>query len=145
MTQKDKELLIKDLCARLPYGVICKSKYIEYDDEDGNDVEYDKIGKLESVNAETVFIDNYPCEFEETTLYLRPMSSMTEEEKMYVNELIYNKDGLFLSPIPTWVINECDIDKYIDFCNSKHLDWRGLIPMGLALPAPDGMYNTKNE
>ena len=130
MTNEEKQLLLKDLCARLPYGVKvqpCGSafphKFIGYDKGLAR-IDTDQRYELDDIKP-----------------YLRPMSSMTDEEKMYVNELIYDKNGLFLSPIPTWVINECDIDKYIDFCNSKHLDWCGLISKGLALPAPEDMYN----
>ena len=140
MTTEQKQLLIKDLSARLSHGVRCFIK---------DDYDVSRDGTLYEMD-----LDDETCGFKDTGIaqgywytnvvnvkpYLRPMSSMTDEEKMYVNELIYDKDGLFLSPTPTWVINECDIDKYIDFCNSKHLDWRGLIPMGLALSAPDGMY-----
>ena len=137
MNKQDKELLLKDLCARLPYGVKVQIK--------ANNC-YDGINTLNFDDLNS-FVKNCPRDedwYDVVTSikpYLRPMPSMTDEEKMYVNELIYDKDGLFLSPIPTWVINECDIDKYIDFCNSKHLDWRGLISKGLALPAPEDMYN----
>lgn len=141
MTQEKKQLLLKDLCARLPYGVkICACGNKEYTailkgvvgDEFFLQFDYQKTEVTKKADTYNI---------KEIKPYLRPLSSMTDEEKMYVNELIYDKDGLFLSPIPTWVINECDIDKYIDFCNSKHLDWCGLISKGLALPAPEGMYN----
>lgn len=121
----NKELLLNDLCARLPY-----KPQVVYN------------GVTETLSTLHIFdMTHLKEECVDIKPYLRPMSSMTEEEKMYVNELIYDKDGLFLSPIPTWVINECDIDKYIDFCNSKHLDWRGLVSKYLALPALEGMYN----
>ena len=143
MTQKDKELLLKDLCARLPYGVIC------------NNPEGD--GHLCSIN-QTIFGTNYgininptkrdhfnDSENEEQIIkpYLRPMSSMTEEEKVVINDLVYNKENSFLSPIPIWVINESDIETYIDFCHEHHLDWRRLIEKGLAFEAPEGMYKTE--
>lgn len=140
MKEQDKELLLKDLCSRLLYGVmvqvISKHPVILGDGSESDELDepYDVLLTIDDHGSLVDFfngdwvIDIKP--------YLRPMSSMTEEEKMYVNELIYDKDDSFLSLISIWVI-----DKYIDFCNSKHLDWRGLIEKGLALPATDGMYN----
>ena len=142
--EKDlKQLLLKDLCARLPYGVICHT-------EEGD-------GHLCSIN-QTIFGTEYglninplkrdyfnDSETDEQAIkpYLRPMSSMTDEEKEVVNKLIYNRETIWLSPFPVWVINESDIEKYIDFCNSHQLDWRSLIEKGLALEAPEGMYKTE--
>ena len=115
MTNKEKQLLLKDLCARLPYGVYGNVR----DPEEKDDFQpFEILGIKEDlvwVRNTILKVDHFDT-IEVVKPYLRPMSSMTDEEKMYVNELIYDKDGLFLSPIPTWVINECDIDKYIDFC-----------------------------
>ena len=62
--------------------------------------------------------------------YLRPMSSMTEEEK---------KEERKLWDIVTTTRNDLHY-LYTDFLVSHHFDYRGLIPMGLALEAPEGMY-----
>lgn len=136
MTKQDKELLLKDLCARLPYCVYIGDEYANKWELVGIEIDENTV-MFKQQSGENLGI----TPIEGVKPYLRPMSSMTNEEKKYVNELIYDKDGLFLSPTPIWVINECDIDKYVDFCNSKHLDWRGLISKGLALPAPEDMYN----
>lgn len=127
MKENLKQLLLKDLCARLPYGL----KY-NFGGNDGCDYTMDKISLI-------AVDDAFPIE--DCKPYLRPMSNMTDEEKEIINNLIYHDS--FLSPIPIWVINEYDIEEYIDFCNSHHLDWRGLIEKGLALEAPDGMYKTE--
>lgn len=127
MTQEDKELLLKDLCARLPYGV--RYKHLAWDDERGEEC---IAAKIYSINLdgyvkncyddETVYIDNV-CP------YLFPLSSMTEEEKEEYCQLqqrvIYNSKG---------VINE-DVTKYINWCYKKHLDINNLIPMELAIDA----------
>lgn len=126
MTQEEKQLLLKDLCARLPYKVILNVDNGKYRE--------DKKIWPDLFNSDTLW-DAKP--------YLRPMSSMTEKERKIVNKLIYNKESIWTSPIPVWVIDESDIEKYIDFCNSHHLDYRGLIPMGLALEAPEDMYKTE--
>jgi len=116
MTQEEKQLLLKDLCARLPYnvkGLINGWEGIIYP----HDIE-DLYKDLRTIKP-----------------YLRPMSSMTEEEKFeYDRILSIEHEGYLL------IEEVLDI---IDFYNSKHLDYRGLIPMGLALEASEGMYNIK--
>lgn len=120
MTNEEKQLLLVDLCARLPYGVIglytwkCKESYNR--ELTGN--LYDELCSSWNSTEDSQFLP-----------YLRPMSSMTEDEKNYMEELSDFK---------------CTPDKAsqkIDFYNSHHVDYRGLIPMGLAIEAPEGMYN----
>ena len=112
MTQEDKELLLKDLCARLPYGV----KY-NFSGNEGCDYELDIITRI-SVD------DAFPIE--DCKPYLRPMSSMTEEEWKEYNQTI-GKSFSFTNEV--------------DWLNSHHFDYRGLIEKGLALESPEGMYN----
>ena len=115
MTKEEKELLLKDICARLPYEVIVKYKSRE---KEGN-------VKITSGNI------GYVAElgngwWKECKPYLRPMSSMTEEEKGHCDYLILHMED--------WL-------SYYDYLNSRYLDYRGLIEKGLALEAPEGMYN----
>ena len=115
MTQEDKELLLKDLCARLTYDVLVLNK-------DG-DVESFTWQELKE------FGDGYISK-----PYLRPMSSMTkEEEKEYINidNLSYSCPMVY-AHFPAF--------KRIDWLNAHHFDYRGLIPKGLAIEAPKGMY-----
>lgn len=136
MTQKDKELLLRDLCTRLPYGVKI------YSDIGGDNTLLGIYGDRVFTTCEEPDKHNdYPIECIKP--YLRSMSFMTEKEIEIVNNLIYNKENIWTSPIPVWVINESDIEKYIDFCNLHHLDYRGLIEKGLALEAPEDMYKTE--
>ena len=141
MTQEEKELLLKDLCARLPYGVIC-----------------DRLGKpkkLLSISPYKVFcceFDNgeyMPSEYglDNFKPYLRPMESMTEEEAKEWHATFESVYDLVPGGDPD---NEDDYDdncheepgiESYDYLNAHHFDYRGLIPMGLALPAPEGMYN----
>ena len=151
MTQEDKELLLKDLSARLPYGVICNDNRHGSGRVTNIDITPDDI---EHKNPKVVL---YYFDFDECgglkncKPYLRSMSSMTEEEKKE-----------FLSFFPgclgdQWLdleretveLYECSrtIKLYIsdnvcmiDWLNAHHFDYRGLIPMGLALEAPEGMY-----
>ena len=142
MTQKDKELLLKDLCARLPYGVIIQ----EYNEEHGySDNELNTIGigyfSIHEASVEGTWINR----IENVRPYLRPMSSMTEEEKeelyhYYCNEIA---DNLNTSNL-TWEIRCCISNSFgTDWLNAHHFDYRGLIENGLALEAPEGMYNLK--
>ncbi|MDY6394570.1 MAG: hypothetical protein SPL07_07070 [Bacteroidales bacterium] len=122
MTQEDKELLLVDLCARLPYGVKCIN--IRWP-RDGH-VEISNI----NTNSQKVQIFEDWCDINDCKPYLRPMSSMTEEEKTELWELL-RKLGM-----------TADV-KRLDWLNKKMFDYRGLIPKGLALEALEGMYNAK--
>ena len=110
MTQEEKDLLLKDLCGRLPYGV-----KIQVNDR----VEtLEGIGILDNVAEYGSFLS---CDIEEIKPYLFPLSSMTEEQIKEVNKL----SGLRVFPNP-YIVNW-----YLE----NHIDIYGLIPKGLALDA----------
>ena len=118
MTKEEKELLFKDLCARLPYKV----KYY-LDGYDGCDYIMDKV----SLNA-----------IENIKPYLFPMSSITDEQKntfsgkvSILNAFI---DGSICLSEDEELISE-DIIELFDFLNKNHFDYRGLIEKGLAIDA----------
>ena len=134
MTQEDKDLLMKDLCARLPYGVKCKVVDFPTHGLGGdNDKNVWSIASIiyyppESEHHEIVHtIHYYPdggvihvyLQIDRIKPYLFPLSSMTEEQRNEYHELLYNpKHGI-------------NID-YFDWCHKNNLDCRGLIPKGLA-------------
>ena len=119
MTQKDKELLLKDLCARLPYGI----KALYY----GTEEERETWDEIECVTLDGyVDIGQYILPIESIKPYLFPMSSMTEEQSKVYHELI---DGMFGTSA---LIN---FEVLTDFFNANHLDYRGLIKKGLAIDA----------
>ena len=124
MNKKDKELLLKDLSARLPYGVIVKYKSQEREGQiklgQGN------IGYVAELGRGW-WIDCKP--------YLRPMSSMTEEDIKELNKIDLNRE-IFSSRHLTYHLDGA----IIDYLNKHHFDYRGLIEKGLALEAPEGMY-----
>ena len=159
MTQEDKELLLKDLNQRLLYGVkVNYSGKIPMLGEVSNNV-----GELTGImpNLQCPFYIHGSCwGFDDIKPFLRPMDSMTEEEKedfyqncldMDVEDIRYENDGEL--PLP---YNQKDkfiwfesiyIDNVIcamDWLNAHHFDFRGLIERGLALEAPEGMYNFKD-
>ena len=119
MTQEDKILLLKDLCARLPYGTICLLS------ANGTSITEElKLGG----------IDLFMSGRWEVRPYLRTMSSMTEEEeKEYAKIVVKSQNCSFEnSESATTMAN--------DWLLSKGFDVRGLISKGLALEAPEGMY-----
>ena len=138
MTQEDKELLLKDLCARLPYGV---KIHINSCIEEQNHMQLFDV----NLEVETIGVRNEKWTFraipiiddeDETKVikpYLRPMSSMTEEEELKLDDMEFEIAHLKF----TTYAHECMI---LDYLYSRHLDVRGLIPMGLALEAPKDMY-----
>ena len=142
MTNEEKQQLLKDLCARVPYGVkftlsgdnIYTMKGIDLIVTDEGDWEY-------AVTAKGI----EPIEIEYIKPYLRPMSSMTEEEWLKLKEWIFvssdTKGKIYFGGFRN--ISAEDTVKAIDYLNSHHFDYRGLIPMGLALEAPEGMYKEK--
>ena len=109
MTQEDKELLLKDLCVRLPYRL----KY-NYGGYPGSDYTMNRI------DCNTV-----DCAFPIKNIrpYLFPLSSMTEEEKLMYEGLMIGTDNI------SYMLD------VIDWLNSHHFDYRGLIEKGLAIDA----------
>ena len=141
MNQEDKELLLKDLCSRLPYGIICKYWAKDYAKDCGDFINEDE-GKIESIsftNREVVI--GFTCVDLDTNIikpYLRPMSSMTEEEKEEVSillnyEFYIDDDYALVAEDDRHRIRLDLMQVYIDWLNAHHFDYRGLIPMGLAI------------
>ena len=137
MTQEDKQLLLKDLSARLPYGVKCivtKSRT-----EEGQKGDVGKIGwvSLEGVDC---IGDREPffSEFGNFKPYLIPLSSMTEEQKKYITDRWGINDEFDFEINPDWgeyFVELGDIVDFIDWLNKNHFDYRGLIEKGLAIDA----------
>ena len=120
MTQKDKELLLKDLCARVPYGVKCCIYNF------GEDIVRIKEDILWSVQGDNILTLKSYVEKGESYMYhqikpyLFPLSSMTEEQKV---DMIKSSCGI-------------GSDKNVfDWFNKNHFDYRGLIGDGLAIDA----------
>ena len=149
MTKEDKQLLLKDLCMRIPYRTfVCL-----------NPGAYNKPETciLTGVDGEQVYlnVDSDPFRIDHIKPYIRPMSSMMEEE---LNECVC-QSGIKDIECPNWQ----DIPKEkqfearlnhaiavfltdsnnIDWLLAHHFDFRGLIEKGLALEAPEGVYKTQ--
>ena len=126
MTREDKELLFVDLCARLPYNVLVHIYDIDVCNYDNYLCE-DYLGKFRNN-----FIRIKP--------YLRPMSSMTEEE--LVDYKLLEKQCEILPTFAYINVSKCVI---FDWLNKHHFDYRGLIEKGLAIEAPEEMYKLKEQ
>lgn len=139
MTQEEKELLLKDLCARLPYNVVVNCT--EEDDEKTNFNCFLAPDMIKDIKLETAYWIIKP--------YLRPMSSMTEEEKKKLKADTcpegtgYFDEKYLICPMNHFgeYISYEFMSDILEWLNSHHFDYRGLILMGLALEAPEGMYN----
>lgn len=145
MTQEEKQILLKDLCARLPYGV--KVQYLT----GGNDKTYVCNVDQVSIKSQCVGIAEIGhTVFTWRTIdrikpYLRPISSMTEDEMDKLFDILHiDKDGKdedwikindvygikFFFPTGKWIENVAEI---YDYLYSIHIDFRGLIHKGLAI------------
>ena len=130
MTKEEKQLLLKDLCTRLPYGV--KLRYVE-----------DLVVKKEShiITLNNIYLEHILNGDADIKPYLRPMSSMTEEE-MKEFQAFHCVDGLH----PYFYQQMCNLqnlENMFNWLNAHYFDYRRLIEKGLALEAPEDMY--KNE
>lgn len=128
MTPEQKDLLLKDLCARLPYKVKVQDTYYK-------SLEPNPIWLLD-LHAQKVrlFADECYQNIEYIKPYLFPLSSMTEEQK---EEFYTQSLKLQLQVIDEETMYEKATEFEVDFYNKHHLDWRGLIPMGLAIDATE--------
>ena len=128
MKQEERQLLLKDLSARLPYNPIVHIHDLNVTDYDN----YLYADDLDSMIAYSITLKPY----------LRSMLSMTEEEKKkyyetldkYTHRLYPNSANLSEHIEYSWTTET------FDFLNAHHLDYRGLIHKGLAIEAPKEMY-----
>lgn len=162
MTPKDKELLLKDLCARIPYEVVGQCEL-----DTSYDTSFDTIFQTHKFDAmvygfkaDSLFVyplieDRDEQEFANEEVadgvdildfkpYLRPLSSMPEGYwgdfycKFVENEIIYNDFKKYYVDSCSWdkvltTISDCG--DVIDWFNKYHFDYRGLIEKGLAINA----------
>ena len=131
MTQEQKDLLLKDLCSRLPYGVMAKF----------GDSNPSKITNItQGIDSDSWFVesegefDGMMCEINNVKPYLFPMSSMTvEQQKEYrkicdLDMTILENRPMKGEPFPAMYNSQ-------DWLDVHHFDYRGLIPMGLSIDA----------
>jgi hypothetical protein len=142
MTQKDKELLLKDLCARLDANLVCS---IYRTDDYG-------VGYRDEILSgyckgdiwyEFYFGDDCGIGIDNVSKikpYLFPLSSMNEEQKSYINGRWGVNEHFEFEIDPLWgeyFVDVCDAVDFINWCYENHFDINGLIPRGLAEDATD--------
>ena len=148
MIQEEKQLLLQDLCARLPYGVKCyvpvenctmelTGKRLNYfcfhKDVWGIDYSHEQEIVIDPLNDAN---NNYIVK-----PYLRPLDSITEEEEKGFNQIFeLELKALEDTTIGHSIESAASSVFMIDFYNKNHFDYRGLIGKGLAIEAPEGMY-----
>ena len=129
MTQEDKDLLLKDLCARLPYGVkvlVDNRHWCDFDSHTPSKITFDNSYRLLFVGTQLGYVKPY----------LFPLSSMTEEQK---EEYYYIVNYISPDDTKNWAEGEFiyvnQMEQLLHFYHINHLDYRGLIPKGLAIDA----------
>lgn len=138
MTREDKELLLKDISARLLYGV----NGLAYIVGEPCNINTNIVGIIDesiATNYESPILGLIDLDSKDITIkpYLRSMSSMTEEERNeYLSIKMQETERVALEE----VYRPEAISEIIDWLNEHHFDYRGLIERGLALEAPKGMY-----
>ena len=156
MKQEEKEFLLKDLCARLPYGV----KVLNISEEVNEVCEVDSILTSRKYKDKifvflTVPNDSIMAGIEMVKPYLRPMSSMTKEEKHEMFNLSTMGNGgvntdwesfgvEIMSTHPRYGDYYRTDYSVIDWLNKNHFDYRGLIPKGLAIEVSEENNPYKN-
>lgn len=137
MTQEEKDLLMKDLCARLPYGVICGDGY-------GNDFELNGIDKQNCITFKSTTKNFWTTNLDEYKPYLFPLTEeildkATEASNTLYKELICSDSDLYKEN------NKSNIlllhaqlrSSVIKYFHINHIDYNGLIGKGLAIDATD--------
>lgn len=144
MKNEEKELLVKDLCGRLQHGVMLNVTFHNDTDEYAN--AFTMVGIMESevliepeYDEESMgMMDTRPIRIpiEDVRPYLRPLSDMTDDEKVELDKIkenhryISDKSGISLL-----------IPSYVDWLNAHHFDYNGLIEHGLAIKETKTFYN----
>lgn len=130
MTQENKELLLKDICARLPYGI--KASYY------GADEECETWDEVDGIEFGYVEIGQYSLPIERVKPYLFPMSSMTEEQWKEITDIQIKESLKSIDSNNDYMSNpllSIEDLKTIDWLNAHHFDYRGLIEKELAIDA----------
>ena len=147
MTQEDKQLILKDLCSRLSYRPMCSIFRVDDFGVGWRDEVLNGFFKDEK-DYEFYFGDMFAIDdVTKIKLYLRPMSSMTEEEKEELRQEEIKDEQLFADCIKNHPEMRGLIIPHFaaDWCNKKMFDYRCLITKGLALEAPKGMYKEEQQ
>ena len=152
MTQEEKQLLLKDISARLPYKVLCsitkKGVVRELKPmNNGISMPVNQVCDVTLIKTlNTDIINDFGNDNIVLKPYLRSMSRMTEEEKEDLKKEHLKDEKLYAECLTNAANGDDSMRGKViphfaaDWCNKYHFDYRGLIPMGLALEAPNHMF-----
>ena len=141
MTQEDKELLLRDISARLPYGI--RYRHFAWDNERGEECISAKIYSISPDGYVRNYCDDESESIDNVRPYLFPLSSLTEEQRNTISQLLLDTQIEF-PPYGELNTKGCDnlfvcsikqANVLINYCLANHLDINGLIEKGLALDA----------
>lgn len=131
----DRELIYNTLLNGIPYGIM--GSVTHHDEETNMLVEV--VGRIKGIRSNG-YVEFYYDDgsfnlfrINDVKPYLRPMNSMTEEEKDYYDSITYTENETHFKGI--WC------NSVVNWLNKKMFDYRDMIDRGLALPAKDGMYS----
>ena len=128
MTQEEKDLLLKDLCARLPYGIKASYYGVEEECETWDEIECITLNGY-------VDIGQYSLTIESIKPYLFPLSSMTNEQKKELKYLCDWENDRWRGLVVIQEGEFCMNTEIIDWLNKNHFDYNRLIEKGLAIDA----------
>ena len=129
MNRDEKYLVIDDISGRIPHGVVCKT---DWGNKTLKGIQYDNVNTLlyfGVCNYTNKVIETY---ISEVKPYLLPISNMTDKQKKELDDTLIS---LNLKALSDEMNSEVIATYEIDFYNKNHIDYRGLIPKGLALDA----------
>lgn len=149
MNEKERDLLLKDLCGRLPYGV--KVSYSGHEMTiRGVDVESKTVDVIDWGKARFAAV-----RIEKIKPYLRPLDSMTDEEVHEIGKILWDgfnrgveirTDCISIVDSNVNTFTFLEMQAVLDYLNKKMFDINLLIPKGMAVEMPKKMYSvTKNE
>ena len=129
MNREEKYLVIDDISGRIPHGVVFKT---DWGNKTLKGIQYDNVNTLlyfGVCNFTNKVIETYVSEVKP---YLFPISSMSDKQKKELDDTLIR---LNLKALSDEISSEVIATYEIDFYNKNHIDYRGLIPKGLALDA----------
>ena len=132
MRQEDKDLLIQDLCARLPYGVKIKTSYNKMDEP----IELRFVNPRNesfAIGSNFTLISGLDFDTYECKPYLFPLSSMTEEQIEEAKTYFWKDVDYGKNLVDKGINCFYPCFNILEFYHKYHIDYRGLIPMGLAI------------
>lgn len=139
MIQNERVLLVKDLCARSPYGVKFRYKYIDnfFHESYGTSKLEGVLPPYHIVHSTLTGDEHLKIEEDEIKPYLFPLSSMTEKQELMLSLIVCRledsdqwRDGDMV-----YVDDRYQLGDLLDFYHKNHLDYMGLIDKGLAIDA----------